>query len=488
MHAERAIIDIGSNTVRLAIYGGPARAPVIRHNEKVTAKLGKGVAETGLLADKASAAALAALARFALLLEVRGIRDVQTVATAAVRDAENGGAFLEKVSALGLSPRLLSGEEEALASARGVQAAFPGARGVVADLGGGSLELVHVEGDRSERGASLPYGTLRLPGLRAGGTAKFARGLRKALDVAEWHCSSDEALYLVGGTFRALGRFAQGQIDWPIDDPHGFALTSDAAARLCRSLGRGPLAAAGAAIPASRRAALPDAAALLAVLLRELQPSRVVFSGWGLREGLLMARQPAAVWLQDPLLAGAVAFAETMGGAPSAAVMVAGWTAGTNLPDAGPNENLRLAATTLTLAARRLEPNLRADASRLWALRKRWIGVSAQGRAMIAACMLASTGKPFDRADLLRLASAEEINEAVAWGLAIRLCYRLSSTAPLVLSNSALAADGANLVLTLREPYAALCTDTVQKDLRALAEHLGLAPLVRQVPAQAALD
>lgn len=488
MNAERAIIDIGSNTVRLVIYGGPARAPNISHNEKVSAKLGKGVAENGRLADKASTAALSALARFALLLEVRGIRDVETVATAAVRDAANGAEFLEKVAALGLRPRLLSGEEEALAGARGVQAAFPGAKGVVADLGGGSLELVHVEHDRCERGASLPYGTLRLPALRASGPASFARSLRKALDVAEWHCAPDEALYLVGGTFRALGRYAQTLVAWPVDDPHGFAMSHDAAATLCRSVIRGQLSAKPAAIPASRRAALPDAAALLAVLLRELRPSRVVFSGWGLREGLLMAGYGTPVWSQDPLLAGVIAFAESMGSPAAQAAIVAGWTAGANPPGAEPNESLRLAATALTLAARRLEPNLRPDASRIWALRKRWIGVCPAGRAMIAACMLASTGKTFDRSDLLRLAGPEDIEEAVAWGLAIRLCYRLSSTAALVLSNTALSIDGADLVLKIRQPYVRLYTDPVQKDLRALADHLGLAPKMRKVAASAALD
>ena len=488
MNAERAIIDIGSNTVRLVIYGGPARAPVIRHNEKVTARLGKGVAENGLLSDKACATALTALARFALLLEVRGVRNVQTVATAAVRDAANGEEFLARVAALGLAPRLLTGAEEAMAAAFGVQAAFPDALGTVADLGGGSLELVHVEADRREHGASLPLGTLRLPALREAGPARFARGVVKALGVAEWQCSPDGALYLVGGTFRSLGRYAQALADWPIDDPHGFTMTHEAATALCRSVARGKLGPQCSVLPSSRRSALPDAAALLAVLLRELHPARVVFSGWGLREGLLMAGHGQAVWSQDPLLAGVVAFAETMGSAPPAAAMVAGWTTAANAPDGHSDETLRLAATTLTLAARRLEPNLRPDASRIWALRKRWIGVSASGRAMIAACMLASTGKPFDRTDLSRLASAEDIDTAVAWGLATRLCYRLSSTAPLALSNTALTVADDALVLTARRPYAALFTETVQRDLRALADHLGLRPEFREVDHGAPLD
>ena len=76
---QQAVIDIGSNTVRLVIYGGPARAPVVLLNEKVSARLGKGVAENGKLSDKAMNAALVALGRYAAMLRARGINRVHTV-------------------------------------------------------------------------------------------------------------------------------------------------------------------------------------------------------------------------------------------------------------------------------------------------------------------------------------------------------------------------------------------------------------------------
>ena len=164
--ARQAIIDIGSNTVRLVIYGGPLRAPEVLYNEKVTARLGRGLGETGRLSDKAMTQALSALARYALLLQLRGVKDVSCVATAAVRDATNGAEFLQRVAQLGLCPRLLSGEEEAVIGAGGVCAAFPAAAGVVGDLGGGSLELTDIAGDRATHGVSLPLGTLRLARLR----------------------------------------------------------------------------------------------------------------------------------------------------------------------------------------------------------------------------------------------------------------------------------------------------------------------------------
>ena len=110
---DRAVIDIGSNTVRLVVYSGSRRAPGIWLNEKVTAKLGRELATTGRIPDKAMDLALAGLARFAAILTDIGVADVQTVATAAARDAENGQEFLGRVRNLGLEPRLLSGLEEA---------------------------------------------------------------------------------------------------------------------------------------------------------------------------------------------------------------------------------------------------------------------------------------------------------------------------------------------------------------------------------------
>lgn len=475
---QRAIIDIGSNTVRMVIYGGPPRAPVILFNEKVTARLGRGVAETGLLSGKSKAAALAALGRYAALIELHGVRSVETVATAAVRDAANGAKFLEAVAALGLNPRLLSGEEEAVTSAMGVIGAFPGARGVVADLGGGSLELVHVDGQECEHGTSLPLGALRLPQLRAGGSVTFGQRIRKVVKSAKWTCPPGETLYLVGGSHRAIARFAMQALTWPLDDPHGFELSPEDALRICRMVMRAKVPALVPGLAPSRQVGLSDTAALLAVLLKQIRPSRLVFSSWGLREGLLHSALAAPARAQDPLLAGVSTFAETLGVSAADAAMVAGWTAAALPADGAHRESLRLAATMLALGAQRLEPNLRAQHAAEWALRKRWIGVDSEGRAVMAACILANAGRnAISPVGLERLASPESLREAQAWGLAIRLCRRFSGISAQALANSALTVDGARLVLSVQPGFGALYTDPIEKDLRALAEKLGLQPV-----------
>lgn len=486
--APRAVVDIGSNTVRMVIYAGPSRAPEILFNEKVTARLGRGVIENGKLSGKSRGLAMAALARFANLISLQGVRQVDTVATAAVRDAANGAEFLAAVKALGLDPRLLSGEEEALTSAMGVIGAFPKARGVIADLGGGSLELVHVDGQTCEPGISLALGSLRLPLLREGGNAKFASRIHNVVAGAEWSCAAGETLYLVGGSHRAFARFAIDHLDWPLDDPHGFQLSSDDALAICRRILRGKFAPGTAGLSSSRLSALPDTAALLSVLVGEIRPAALVFSSWGLREGLLYSRLGKTAREQNPLLASVSAFAESMDVPVKVGTMVANWTAAANPRDGEHREVLRLAASMLALAAQRIEPNWRAEQAVQWALRKRWIGASAVDRAMIAICVLASAGRTAALPPAIsRLATADSLREAQAWGLATRLCRRFTGTAAQALTNSALKVDGPQLVLSAREPYAALFTDTVEKDLNALAAMLNLQPSFRPIDRNATL-
>ena len=481
MYDPRAIIDIGSNTVRMVIYGGPPRAPVVLFNEKVTAKLGKGVAENGQLSAKSMASALAALRRFAALLSLKAVTDWQCVATAAVRDAANGLAFLDEVAALRLEPRLLTGEEEALASARGVMAAFPGARGVVADLGGGSLELVDIDGESCSHGSSMPLGTLLLPGLRTGGGAKFSQAVHRILRGAEWAGDHDLPLYLVGGSWRALARFAMHRESWPLDDPHGYEIAPASMLTLVRSLGTGTSLDDVPGLSKARLASLPDAAALLGALVREFRPSKLVFSSWGLREGLLSARLNPVTQAQDPLLAGVVGFCEMLGISASTGSMVAGWTARANPSDGVGGEPLRLSATLLALASMQVEPNMRAEQATDWAMRKRWTGIDAGGRAVLAMAALANTGRTAIPEGLARLATHDALREAVAWGLAIRLCRKFSGCSPQSLSESALTCDAGQLTLSVRKPLDALISGSVERDLALLAAWLGLEPTLRIV-------
>lgn len=487
--AERAIIDIGSNTVRLVVYGGTMRAPTVLLNEKVTAKLGREIATTGRLADEAMEVALRALRRFALLLGDLGIGDVDTVATAAVRDAANGPEFAEELRAIGLAPRIISGEEEALLSAHGVIGAFPDARGIVADLGGGSLELVRVRDGQTDSASTLPLGTLRLPDHRRGGRGEMRKSLDKAIRKAGWDLAANDpaangALYLVGGTWRAMAVFAMAAKGWPLSDPHGFEIDAASAQELAATLAASEADALKGRdrISSMRAEKLPDAAVLLQALLARLAPDRVVFSSWGLREGLLYDRLPDHTRAQDPLLAGVAVFASQRGTQPTLATRMAAWTL-----DAAParqygSERLRLAATMLGLASMQIEPNIRLPQAINWALHKRWIGIDGKGRAMLAAAIAANGNQLNLPAEVRALADDAALEEAVRWGLALRLARRVGAQSRRSLEVSRLLIEESTLVLRLSESHAALFGAPSEKDMKLLAGRLGLGWRVDIVP------
>jgi len=475
---RRAVIDIGSNTVRLVIYGVPPRAPEVLWNEKVSPRLGRDLEKTGAMPAAAMDEALAALARYVLIIREHGIGHVEAVATAAPRDATNGAAFVDRVRELGLDVRVLSGEEEARASAWGAIGAFPGAGGMVADLGGGSLELVAVSGGECGAATSLPLGTLRLPALRAAG--KLERRLTRLLDRAHPNILGEKGqpLYMIGGTWRAFASYAMRRMDHPLTDPHGFMLDPPQAADLAHDLMASEPAqlAKLRGISAMRAEKLPDAAALLFALLDHLRPGRLIFSSWGLREGLHFQRLDPGERAADPLLTGVAAFAGERTANASDIAVLAGWAAAAIRSAGDRSANLRLAAAQLAAALHRVEPNLRAAHALEWALDKRWVGIDFAGRAMLAAALRGSLGRTEPHERLSPLAGEDELREATAWGLALRLAQRLSAGAISSLAAADLSVQDKELVLSVDADHAALATAVVGKDLKALAAWLGLEP------------
>lgn len=285
--ARQAIIDIGSNTVRLVIYGGSPRAPVVLYDDKIAAGLGRGVVARGKLDRRSSAMALATLGRFAALLRLVRPGRLIVVATAAVRQAANGPAFLAQVRALGLPAELLSGEEEAEASAMGVIGAHPGAHGLVADLGGGSLELARIKGETVRERVSFPLGVMPVAAIRAEGRGRLRRVVKESLAPLGWLPKVEgRRLYLVGGAWRALGRVQAHLGGCGLESP----IPADQARALkatVREMGVRRLAAIPG-VSSARAAQLPHASALLSALIAETGVAEVQISLTGLREGLLL--------------------------------------------------------------------------------------------------------------------------------------------------------------------------------------------------------
>ena len=165
--------------------------------------------------------------------------------------------------------------------------------------------------------------------------------------------------------------------------------------------------------------------------------------------------------------------------ATSVAAMIAGWTASVVGSHDYERENLRLSATVLAIASQQVEPNLRSVTVVDWALHKRWIGIGGAERAMLAACLLANVNREIP-VDIELLAKPEDIHQAISWGLSVRLCRRLTGLAPQLFSSAELALADGQLVLTLAPVIVPLATEVVEKDLKLLAEHLSLKPVIVQ--------
>jgi exopolyphosphatase / guanosine-5'-triphosphate,3'-diphosphate pyrophosphatase len=419
-----AIIDIGSNSIRLVVYKGLIRTPATLFNEKVMAGLGRGLSPGGMLAPEAMEIALTALARFALLCESMGVDSMRAVATAAVRDAANGLAFIDRVRMeTGLEVEIIDGETEARGAAYGVIAGIPDADGVVGDLGGGSLELVRIAGGEIHERLSLPLGALRLDAFRKSSRRDLSHEIDEGLKKLRWAAlGQGKPFYAVGGSWRALAQLYMHLTDWPLPVIHHHVMPPEAPDRLVRTLAQVSLRTLKdiPSISASRAPQLPGAAAMLKAVTRRLGSSAIITSAYGLREGLLFqALSPAARTL-DPLLAAARDAAERSGRFSDGSDAEVGDALLTFTDGVFPNETeadrrIRHAACLLADSAWRAHPDMRAEHGMDTALHGTWVGITSSGRAMLAAALWVVNGGGWPAAGteiLTRLATPDELELA----------------------------------------------------------------------------
>ena len=475
-----AVIDIGSNSVRIVVYEGPARAPAVIFNEKVAAGLGRGLSVDGRIAPEDAERGLTALRRYALLAQHMQVKDLQCVATAAVRDATNGGDFLAGAAEAGLKIRLLSGEEEAEASGCGVLAAIPDARGIAVDLGGGSLELAEVANGTVGRRASFPLGVLRLPALRKDGRQPFERAVRKMLKEAGWPgAMTGMPLYLVGGSWRALSRLDLEITRDPLAVLDQHSLPRAALRRLLRATKRMSFEELKAipGMASNRAATLPDAAELLAALVNIIDAPEMTVSSSGLREGLLYQALDPATQAQDPLIVAAEFEGRRLARFAPHGRAIADWIAPLFAQEAVADSRIRLAASLLSDVAWSANPDFRAERGTEIGLHGNWRGIDIPGRILLARALHAGFGgADGDFPAMGTLVSVERLARARQWGLAIRLAQRLTGGVEAPLRASSIALEDGRLRLSLDPGWHHLAGESVERRLKALAQTLEAKP------------
>lgn len=469
-----AIIDIGSNSIRLVVYDGPRRVPFILFNEKVLAGLG---ADVGRIAPEAMVRALTAIERFVYLCEQMAVDDLRCVATAAVRDASNGPELVARAAELGLAVRTLSGEEESATSALGLLSGIPDADGIVGDLGGGSLELARVRGGKLERAISLPLGVFRVAEIKREDKRGLAARL-EALLVERGGADLERGLplYLIGGSWRELARLNMQLTSYPLPILHHYEMSADRPDIVAQWLSRARKADLKAmpALSGARLPTLPHAARLLCALVERFDSSRLTVSTFGLREGLLYAELPAEVASQDPLLTAARVEGAAQGRFVGHGDQISRWIAPLFADDSPALARIRHAACLLADVGWRANPDFRAERGLDFALHGNWAGISAAERAAMGQALYANFGGGGIAPMLPTLAEPALLARAAQWGLAIRLCQRLTGGAEGALRGSSIIVQDGTLILRLRRHSASLAGEAIDRRLRQLGYAMGM--------------
>lgn len=486
-----AVVDVGSNSVRLVLYRVDGRAIWTVYNEKVLAGLGRNLADTGRLCPEGVTEARAALMRFRAVLD--GARPAQlfTAATAAVRDAEDGPAFVKSVRRdTGLDLRIFSGEQEAHASALGVVAGQPDAHGVVGDLGGSSLELVRLDGGRPGKGVTLPLGPLALGAPKGFDPVKIRATAGRRIDrVAAAYQA--RTFYAVGGAWRNLALFHMRSSAYPLAIVHQYEMSGSEAAAAARDVARQSRTTLERVEGVSKKRAetLPYAALVLEQLVERLGIERVVLSAYGLREGLIYEGMLREVQARDPLVEGCTALGLSHGAADRLGPALEAWAApfwrslnpSVFVPDR--ESSLLAAASRLADIGARLHPDHRADLAFDIVLRAPIAGQTHAERAFLATAVFARYTAQAGKVEAMvgRLLSPERLRRARALGAALRLGADLSGRSPELLGSSSLALDGGAVMLTANAPSADLLLgEQTSKRLATLAELLDRPSAVRR--------
>lgn len=483
-----AIIDIGSNAVRLVIYDGLNRAPVRIHNERNVCGLGADLSRTGKLHPGAVVEALETLRRFSALLSAMKVTTVHAAATAALRDAKDGGEFIQKVrSDFGIDIRVIEGDEEARLAAAGVLMNSSIRHGMIGDYGGGSLELIAVQNQKMTAAGSLPVGSHRLLAepSKAARQKKVEEHLA-SLSFLQGHKGGD--FYALGGAWRAMAKAHMHLSHHAFKILDHYTIDGQKAREFAALVVKqgAALFEKTAGVSKKRGKDMEVSALVMQILFDMIAPDRLIFSSTGLREGLLFDRLSEPVQKQDPLFASAAKMSLKISRFDDlkAFRMLYEWIkplfAGVE------EETLRMieASCLLSDMAWFEHEDYQADQAFQRLLVLPFYGVDHPGRAFLALTQYVHYRGHLRRAvrnkkepDITQAAQQalpkEAIDTAVTVGLAQRLAYGLTGGALSLLRHMSLELSSENVTLRLYEEAQLLSTDMTGHALDYLAKHLG---------------
>jgi len=482
-----AVLDIGSNSVRLVVYERHARALTHLYNEKSACALGRGVAATGKLAYENIDRALTAVQRFALVTKLMKVGKVYVLATSAVRDASNSKAFVDAVEALmGTKVQVLSGAEEAHYAALGVLAGIPGFTGVVGDLGGGSLELSALNAGADSPGETHELGVIRLQDDSGGSAAqaqKLARERLRGSSIVEGKAGA--TFCAIGGTWRSLAKLHQVLRKYPLHMVQHYEAPAADLLKLSEEIvaeyDKDKTYTGAEHMSSGRRDLVPYGAAVLAEVLKFGRYDKVMFSALGVREGYLYGLLDDKERRVDPLLQGAEEMSVLRSRSPAHATDLIDFTAefltAIGVRETADELRLRKVACFLADIGWRGHPDYRGEQSVDLIAYGSLTGVDHPGRAFLAevlAVRYMGLKHKSQNQSLLALAGPSGSMKARLLGAIFRVAYPMSAAMPGVLPRAGFALVDGTLELHLPSDLAFLDGEHLQGRLDQLAGVAGI--------------
>lgn len=490
-----AVIDIGSNSVRLVVYEALTRSLSPIFNEKILCGLGREVHSSGLLAPDAVKRALSSLRRFRGLCRVMKVGKIFPVATAACRDASNGPDFIDQAQRiLGRDIEIISGLREAKLSALGVISGVHKPDGVVGDLGGGSLELIDIRGKRASKGVSLPLGGLALQDMSNKSIKRAEKIVKDELsNLKELKAVQGRTFYAVGGTWRALARLHISQTAYPVRVMHGYSMTAKDALIFARKLKR--LAPSGAvpdieAVADARRPLLAYAALVLEHIILIGKPKTITISTFGVREGLLYSTLPQSEQAKDGLLSAAHDLNVLRSRSPRHAEELFDWTTrfvrAAGLVETADEQRLRHAACLMADIGWRAHPDYRGEQSLNLIANGNFGAIDHSGRAFLGLTVYyryAGLGETHDQLTPLvaGLLPEKMVDRAKVLGTAIRVGLLISAAQTSVLPAIRFRSVGRKLVMVCEHRVADLAGDRIANRFKQLARLVGRSSTVERL-------
>ncbi len=480
--------------MRLVVYAQEPGAVTPLFNEKVLCGLGRSVGSVGHLGEEAVSRALKALTRFKAISDHLGVKDLRAVATAAVREAEDGATFVKQAQEIGgVHIDVLTGEREAELAAKGIKMGFINPDGIAGDLGGGSLELINLENNQLADAQTLPVGGLRLIDATEGSLERAKEIIDKELESVHWISKGKgRVFYAVGGTWRALAKLHMATTNYPLFITQGYSVSPEEVRAFSRTVFKSKRLSEFSGInkiSKARRDVVPYGALVLERLLARMKPKKIVFSVFGLREGLLYEMLPEQRNSKmDPLLAFCDHYAFLNSRSVVHAHELCRWTdqifSHPELKENAEQKRLRHAACLLSDIGWRYHPDYREDQVPGIVAYSGMSGIDHPGRMFLALSVyyrhsgVGTKNQSETWGNLRNSVGRDTDNRARIVAAAVRCANMFSAGMPGIIDDIPLKIDDGSIILSIPKKFAALDGERLRRRFSSLATLLALKPNV----------